>query len=295
MNKMLRIAVTGSGGQLGNELRFIAPHFPEWEFFFFTKVEWDIAIESLNEDHVIKYKPDVVINTAAYTNVERAEDDRENALIANGQAPGYLAHACKKHGALLIHISTDYVFDGTKVNPYHEKDDVHPLNAYGESKLAGERAVDSVSNRYFILRTSWLYGSYGHNFYKTMKRIGLEKQQLSVVNDQIASPTYSRFLAQDILELIRLKLIEHKSIEYGLYHYTQTGEASWFDFAKEIVRVNHINANVDAVSSERFPTKAKRPRYSKLCTDRWMQNTGIAIRTWQEGVQQCADDEHQTG
>ena len=295
MNKMLRIAVTGSGGQLGNELRFLAPHFPEWEFFFFPKVEWDIAIESLNEEQVIKYKPDVVINTAAYTNVERAEDDRENALIANGQAPGYLAHACKKHGALLIHISTDYVFDGTKVNPYHEKDDVHPLNAYGESKLAGERAVDSVSNRYFILRTSWLYGSYGHNFYKTMKRIGLEKQQLSVVNDQIASPTYSRFLAQDILELIRLKLIEHKSIEYGLYHYTQTGEASWFDFAKEIVRVNHINANVDAVSSERFPTKAKRPRYSKLCTDRWMQNTGIAIRTWQEGVQQCAADEHQTG
>jgi dTDP-4-dehydrorhamnose reductase len=295
MNKKLRIAITGSGGQLGNELRFLAPHFPDWEFFFFTKVEWDIAIESLNEEQVMKFKPDAVINAAAYTNVERAEDDGENALISNGLAPGYLAHACKKHGALLIHISTDYVFDGEKRAPYNENDEVHPLNAYGESKLAGERAVDSVSNRYFILRTSWLYGNYGHNFYKTMKRIGLETGRLSVVNDQIASPTYSRFLAQDILELIRLKLIEHKSIECGLYHYTQTGEASWFDFAKEIVRVNHINANVNAVSSERFPTKAKRPHYSKLSTDRWMQNTGIAIRTWQEGVQQCAADEHQAG
>ena len=295
MNNKLRIAVTGVGGQLGNELRFLAPRFAEWDFFFFTKAEWDIAIESLNEEQVIKYKPDVVINAAAYTNVERAEDDRENALIANGQAPGYLAHACKKHGALLIHVSTDYVFDGTKSEPYQEKDDVHPLNAYGESKLAGERAVDSVSNRYFILRTSWLYGNFGHNFYKTMKRLGLETGKLSVVNDQIASPTYSRFLAEDILELIRLKLIEHKPIEYGLYHYTQTGEASWFDFANEIMRVNNINASVEPVSSDRFPTKAKRPHYSKLSTDRWIQNTGIAIRTWQEGVQQCADDEHQTG
>lgn len=291
MNKKLRIAVTGSGGQLGNELRSLASHFPEWEFFFFPKVEWDIAIESLNEEQVMKFKPDAVINAAAYTNVERAEDDSENALIANGLAPGYLAHACKKHGALLIHISTDYVFDGEKRAPYSENDEVHPLNAYGESKLAGERAVDSISNRYFILRTSWLYSNFGHNFYKTMKRLGLEKGQLSVVNDQIASPTYSRFLAQDILELIRLKLIEHKPIEYGLYHYSLTGEASWFDFANEIMRVNNINASVEPVSSERFPTKAKRPQYSKLSTDRWMQNTGIAIRTWQEGVQQCADDE----
>jgi dTDP-4-dehydrorhamnose reductase len=295
MNNTLRIVVTGSGGQLGNELRFLAPHFPEWEFFFFSKSEWDIEIESLNEEQVMKFKPDVVINAAAYTNVERAEEDRPNALIANGMAPGYLAHACKKHGALLIHISTDYVFDGMKSDPYHEKDDVHPLNAYGESKLVGERAVDSASNRYFILRTSWLYGNFGHNFYKTMKRIGLEKQQLSVVNDQIASPTYSRFLAQDILELIRLKLIEHKPIEYGLYHYTQTGEASWFDFANEIMRVNNINASVDPVTSERFPTKAKRPHYSKLSTNRWFQNTGIALRSWQEGVQQCAADESTHG
>jgi len=291
MNNKLRIAVTGSGGQLGNELRFLAPSFPNWEFFFFSKAEWDIAIESLNEEHVLKLKPDVVINAAAYTNVERAEDDQENAMIANGAAPGYLAKACKKNGALFIHVSTDYVFDGKKSVPYEENDDVHPLNVYGKSKLEGERSIDSVGNRYFILRTSWLYGNYGHNFYKTMKRIGLEKGQLSVVNDQIASPTYSRFLAQDILELIRLKLIEHKPIEYGLYHYTQTGEASWFDFAKEIVRVNHINAHVDAVSSERFPTKAKRPQYSKLSTDQWIRNTGIALRSWQEGVQQCADDE----
>jgi dTDP-4-dehydrorhamnose reductase len=140
-----------------------------------------------------------------------------------------------------------------------------------------------------------LYGNFGHNFYKTMKRLALEKQQLSVVNDQIASPTYSGFLAQDILKLIRLKLIEHKPIEYGLYHYTQTGEASWFDFAREIVRVNHIDATVEAVSSERFQTKARRPHYSKLSTERWVRNTGITLLGWQEGVQQCAAAENNQG
>jgi dTDP-4-dehydrorhamnose reductase len=295
MKKQLRIAVTGSNGQLGNEFRFLAPRFPQWEFHFFTKTEWDIAIESLNEDRLNTLKPDAVINAAAYTNVERAEDERENAMMANGHGPGYLAHACKKHGALLIHISTDYVFDGSKREAYSEDDDVHPLNVYGESKLAGERTIDSESNRYFILRTSWLYGTFGHNFYKTMKRLAIEKGRLTVVSDQIASPTYSRLLAEDILQLIQLKLIEHKPIEYGIYHYTQSGEASWFDFANEIVNVNHLNVPVEAVSSERFPTKAKRPMYSKLSTERWVKNTGIQLHTWQEGVQRCANDERNQG
>ena len=286
-NGKLRIAVTGSNGQLGSELRFLAEHQPDMEFLFFSKDEWDIAIESMNEERIATLQPDVVINAAAYTNVEKAEEDAESASAANALGPGYLAATCKKQGVLPIHISTDYVFDGTQREPYTEEDTVHPLNVYGRSKLQGERAIDSVTDRYFILRTSWLYSTYGHNFFKTMVRLGRERGALTVVNDQIASPTYARFLAEDILHLIRKKLIEHAPIPYGVYHYTQQGEASWFDFAKEILSTYRIEASVDPVDSNHFPTKAKRPSYSKLSTTKWEHNTGIALRTWQEGVYGC--------
>ena len=286
-NGKLRIAVTGSNGQLGSELRFLAEHQPDMEFLFFSKDEWDIAIESMNEERIATLQPDVVINAAAYTNVEKAEEDAEGASAANALGPGYLAATCKKQGVLPIHISTDYVFDGTQREPYTEEDTVHPLNVYGQSKLQGERAIDAVTDRYFILRTSWLYSTYGHNFFKTMVRLGRERGALTVVNDQIASPTYARFLAEDILHLVRKKLIEHAPIPYGVYHYTQLGEASWFDFAKEIISAYRIEASVDPVDSARFPTKAKRPSYSKLSTTKWEHNTGIALRTWQEGVYGC--------
>ena len=283
----LRIAVTGSNGQLGSELRFLAERQPDMEFLFFSKAEWDIAIESMNEERISMLHLDAVINAAAYTNVEKAEEDSESALAANALGPGYLAATCKKHGVLPIHISTDYVFDGSQRAPYTEEDTVHPLNIYGASKLQGERTIDAVTDRYFILRTSWLYSTYGHNFFKTMVRLGRERGALTVVNDQIASPTYARFLAEDILHLIRKKLIEHAPIPYGVYHYTQLGEASWFDFAKEIILSHRIEASVDPVDSNRFPTKAKRPSYSKLSTTKWEQNTGISLHTWQEGVHAC--------
>jgi dTDP-4-dehydrorhamnose reductase len=287
----LRIAVTGSNGQLGRELSFLAARQEDMEFHFFSKAEWDIAIESMNEERIVSIKPDVVINAAAYTNVEKAEDDIENAMAANALGPGYLAAACKKHGALPIHISTDYVFDGNKRMPYTEEDSVHPINAYGRSKLQGERAIDAVTDRYFILRTSWLYSTYGHNFFKTMVRLGLERGALTVVHDQIASPTYARFLAEDILELIRLKLQEHRPIPFGIYHYTQRGEASWYEFAKEIITANEIAASVEPVASSNFPTKAERPVYSKLSTSLWEHATGIRMRTWQEGVAACTQAE----
>ncbi|MFM9003932.1 MAG: dTDP-4-dehydrorhamnose reductase [Flavobacteriales bacterium] len=280
----IRIAVTGANGQLGQELRALEKAHSEFEFHFFAKADWDIAIESVNETMVAALRPAVVINAGAYTNVEKAEEDSQSAMEVNALGPGYLASACKAHGALLIHISTDYVFDGKKTTPYSEEDEVHPLNKYGYSKLAGERAIDAAGDRYFILRTSWLYSSFGHNFYKTMLRLALEKGSLSVVNDQVASPTYAAFLAADILQLFSLRLIEQRSVPYGIYHYTQSGEASWYDFAKEILRVHGIEIPIEAVDSKRFPTKAVRPAYSKLSTERWEKNTGIAIRTWQEGV-----------
>jgi dTDP-4-dehydrorhamnose reductase len=290
VHEKLRVAVTGANGQLGMELRRLAHSAQDMTFYFFSKAEWDIAIESLNEERLTELKPDVVINAGAYTNVEKAEEDTENAIAANSLGPGYLATACKKHRALPIHISTDYVFDGTKQEAYNEEDMVHPLNEYGRSKLGGERSIDAATDRYFILRTSWLYSNYGHNFFKTMVRLGKEKGSLSVVNDQKASPTYARFLAEDILKLIRLKLADHQPIPYGIYHYTQQGEASWFDFAREIMNAMKIDAKVDPVDSNRFPTKAKRPAYSKLSTRKWEEATGLPTRTWQEGVHACAED-----
>jgi dTDP-4-dehydrorhamnose reductase len=284
----LRIAVTGANGQLGHELKQVSLAHPEIEFLFFTRNEWDIAIESLNEERISEIKPDAVINAAAYTNVEKAEDETENADATNALGPKFLAASCKRHGVLPVHISTDYVFDGNAHEPYTEENEVHPLNAYGRSKLEGERAIDALTDRYYILRTSWLYSNYGHNFFKTMVRLGNEKGFLTVVNDQKASPTYARFLAEDIVKLIQLKLIDHQPIPYGIYHYTQLGEASWFDFAKEIMHAMKIDATVEPVSSNNFPTKAKRPSYSKLSTDKWEKLTGIAPRSWEEGVHACA-------
>jgi dTDP-4-dehydrorhamnose reductase len=153
--------------------------------------------------------------------------------------------------------------------------------------LNGERAIDAVTNRYYIIRTSWLYSRHGHNFYKTMLRLASEREFLSVVDDQIASPTYAKFLAEDLLHLIRLKIQEHKQIPYGIYHYTQRGETSWCGFAQEIMRVNEMSTAVQAVNSDQFPTKAKRPRYSKLCTNKWEKHVAIALRSWQAGVAAC--------
>lgn len=286
----VRIAVTGANGQLGQELRALEKSHPEFEFHFFTKAHWDIAVESLNDSMIADLRPDAVINAGAYTNVEKAEEDAESAMAANALGPGYLSAACKAHGALLIHISTDYVFDGKKTTPYTEEDTVQPLNEYGKSKLQGERAIDANCDRYFILRTSWLYSRFGHNFYKTMLRLAHEKGSLSVVSDQVASPTYAAFLASDILELIHLRLIDRRPIPYGIYHYTQSGEASWYDFASEIIHANSIDIPIEAVDSLRFPTKAIRPAYSKLSTERWEKNTGICIQPWQAGVKAIANE-----
>jgi dTDP-4-dehydrorhamnose reductase len=285
--KKLRIAVTGANGQLGLELKQVSLEHPDMEFLFFTRNEWDIAIESLNEERISEIKPDAVINAAAYTNVEKAEEDHEGADASNNLGVGYLAKACKSSQALLVHVSTDYVFDGQKTTPYSEFDEVNPINYYGLSKLQGERAIDAVSNRYFILRTSWLYSSFGHNFFKTMLRLAHEKGALSVVSDQVASPTYARYLAEDIITLLKHRLMEEKPIPYGIYHYTQLGEASWYDFAKEIMKANHLDIPVTPVNSAQFPTKAKRPAYSKLDTQRWEFNTRISLRSWQEGVLAC--------
>jgi len=286
------IIVTGANGQLGHEFRVLEKDFPEMRFMFVAKLDLDIAVESWVMEFITRHKPAGVVNCAAYTNVETAEDDPESAALANTYAPGFLASACRSNNALLVHFSTDYVFDGEKKESYVETDAVNPLNVYGNTKLEGERIVDAKMERHLTIRTSWLYSTFGHNFFRTMLRLGHENGDLKVVDDQLASPTYARDLAADVLMVLKKIVVNEEPFEYGLYHYAQHGEASWYDFAKKIMSESGTNAKVNAVKSDAFPTKAKRPSYSKLDVTKWTQNIGPIMHNWEEGVNACIADMH---
>lgn len=281
------ILITGANGQLGREFRDLEKTRSEFRFLFADKADLDVTVQSWVHKYLDQHKPDVVINCAAYTNVERAEDEPELASAGNALAAGYLAEACHAGGTLLVHISTDYVFNGRKNEPYTEQDPVEPLNNYGRSKLAGERLIDEKTERYYTLRTSWLYSTHGHNFYKTMLRLAHEKGELRVVNDQFASPTYAGALAEDVLSLLHKVMIERHPVPFGLYHYTHEGTASWFEFAGEIMKQSGLAVPVHPVSTSAYPVKAIRPAYSKLDITKWRSFTGIAVKNWKEALADC--------
>jgi dTDP-4-dehydrorhamnose reductase len=285
----IKIAVTGASGQLGQDFQAIAEQYPELEFNFYSRHDLDVTNEKACLEILTNLRPDFIINAAAYTNVEKAEDDKEGNQAGNEMAPLYLARTAKSINATLIHISTDYVFDGKKEEPLDESAAVNPLNEYGLAKLKGEKNVLDSGAKVYVIRTSWLYSSFGNNFMKTMIRLANEKGELNVVNDQFASPTYARSLAHAISRMI-VRLNSGQLIETGLYHYSQHGVASWFDFAKEIVNVYQLNVPVYPVDSNRFPTKAIRPKYSKLAADKFEKNTGIELLSWQEGLVLCKKD-----
>lgn len=284
------ILVTGANGQLGREFKSIHSSFPEFQFILADKLELDVTVESWVMEFLVKHRPAAVINCAAYTNVERAEDESEFAMQTNSYGPGFLANACAAIEALLIHVSTDYVFDGTQKTPYTETDETQPLNVYGESKLEGERLIEEKIDRHIIIRTSWLYSTFGHNFFKTMIRLAKEKGELNVVNDQKSSPTYAGNLANDILILLKKALIEEQPVPYGIYHYAQEGEATWFDFASEIVNQLGLQVPVNPVDSAAHPVKAIRPPYSKLDNTKWNKQIAITGHHWKEGLSQCAEE-----
>ncbi len=288
----IKILVTGSNGQLGCEFQAISLAYPSFQFVFASKADIDIRLEKHLHEKLAELKPEAIINCAAYTNVECAQDEAEEARNGNALAIKYLAEACNEHDILLIHFSTDYVFDGAKKTPYTEEDSVNPLNVYGESKLEGERILDENLDRYFILRASWLYSTYGHNFYKTMLRLAKEHNELQVVNDQLASPTYARSLACDVMLLLEKALIKKESLEYGLFHYSENGEASWHEFASEIMKLHGLVIPIHAVESKNFPTKAIRPAYSKLDNTKFEKLIGRKIQTWQEGLKACVKNEY---
>lgn len=287
INNHLKILVTGANGQLGRCLRDVAVHYPEHEFFFKTSTDLDITLEEQITCLFDKQKFDYCINCAAYTAVDKAETDNKKAYLLNADAVKYLAKACKLQNTILIHISTDFVFDGSKTTPYKEVDVPNPINVYGASKLKGEEFVRDILDQYFIIRTSWVYSEYGHNFVKTMLRLGAERDEIGVVNDQFGSPTY----AGDLAEVI-MRIIITKSKKYGLYHYSSEGEISWFDFAKAIFELNGVDIKVIPISSKAYPTPAKRPIFSVLEKVKIKDLLSYDIKSWQLSLKKYYDKEN---
>lgn len=274
--------VTGANGQLGKELKAIAPRFPEFEFIFLSREDMPIHHFELVRNTMRIYKPDYLINCAAYTAVDRAETEPDLAFLVNGEAVGVLAQVCQETACRFIHISTDYVFDGTGTQPYREEDAIHPQNVYGASKLEGEKRAIAADPDVVIIRTSWVYSPFGKNFVKTMIRLMEEKPEISVVNDQVGSPTYAHDLAIAILQIIRFARWTP-----GIYHYSNDGAISWYEFAVEIGKQLNSQCRIHAIPTSQFPTPARRPAYSVLDKTRISQTYGIRPLPWKKSLQDC--------
>lgn len=278
------ILVTGSNGQLGSELKELASVYSQFQFVFLNREQLSIADQSSFENFLDQYNPSYLINCAAYTAVDKAESEKELANEINGTAVGILAAACKQYRTKLIHISTDYVFNGNASSPLKETDEVNPVNAYGASKLLGEKLAVENNPESIIIRTSWVYSFYGKNFVKTMMRLMNEKENIGVVNDQVGSPTYAADLAEAIMQII-----SSGEWQPGIYNYSNEGIISWFDFANEIKRLIGSSCMVNPLTTEQFPTPAKRPKYSVLDKTKIQQTFSIQLKDWKESLKICID------
>lgn len=274
------ILITGSNGQLGSEIRVLSEN-SNYHFFFTDVVELDITDKTAINKFVSENEIDIVVNCAAYTNVDKAEDDVELADKINHLAVRNLAEVCAERNAQLVHISTDYVFDGTKNFPYVETDPTSALGVYGRTKLDGENAVIHSGCEYLIIRTSWLYSTFGNNFVKTMKRLTYEKESLKVVFDQVGTPTYAGDLAKAILEIIETENYKGNS---GVYHFSNEGVCSWYDFAIEIRDLFGNECDVQPCHSDEFPSKVKRPNFSVLNKTKIKDTFGLKIPHWKEAL-----------
>ena len=283
----MRILLTGKTGQLGWELERTLP--PIGEVIAFGRAELDLADKDQIVSVVRSARPDVIVNAAAYTDVDRAEREPELAHAVNATGVATLAEEAKRAEILLIHYSTDYVFDGTKDEPYVEEDHPNPLNAYGQSKLAGERAVRDIDGAYLILRTSWVYAPRGRNFLLTIRRLLREREELRVVSDQTGAPTSAAALALATRELIIRHGVGVLSDASGLYHMTAGGFTSWHGFATEIARLENIGrpVRIIPITSSEYPTPARRPRNSRLSNEKLLQTFGIVLPHWEACLLDC--------
>ena len=280
----MTILITGCNGQLGSELQLLEKYCPQHTWLNTDVAELDITNQLAVNQFVAQNQVDGIVNCAAYTAVDKAETDKQTATALNTEAPAYLAAAIEKRGGWMIHISTDYVFNGTKHTPYTETDTPCPESVYGSTKLAGEFGVQKFCTRSMIIRTAWLYSPFGNNFVKTMARLGREREELGVVADQVGTPTNARDLAQAIMTIIG------KGITPGIFNFSNEGVCSWYDFAVAIHRLAGIaTCKVRPIHTADYPTPAQRPAFSVLDKTKVKQAYGIDIPHWEESLRECLE------
>ena len=286
LRKMKKILITGANGQLGNEMRVLFDSYPQFEFFPTDIEELDLCNRQAIDDFITENKINYIVNCAAYTAVDKAEDDIDLCYKINVDAVGNLAKAANGR-AKIIHVSTDYAFDGQAKRPYKETDLTNPQSVYGKSKKAGEDTLLENCSNSIIIRTAWLYSSFGSNFVKTMMRLGREKDTLNVVSDQIGTPTYAADLAKAMMDII-VYCEEKQSFPAGIYHYSNEGICSWYDFTLKIHELAGIaTCKVNPITTEQYPTKAKRPMYSVLDKSKIKETFGLEIPEWETSLKKC--------
>ncbi|MCG2417521.1 dTDP-4-dehydrorhamnose reductase [Aequorivita sp. F47161] len=277
---MKKILVTGANGQLGKCIKDAAAEFSDFEFVFVSREELDIENADFLRKYFIKNNFTHCINTAAYTNVEQAESEEEKAFAINAEAVKNLASACKANDVVLLHVSTDYVFDGKRKSPYSETDLTNPINVYGASKLKGENYIQEICEKFFILRTSWLYSQYGHNFLKTILKFAEAGKPLTITTEQTGAPTNANDLAEALLQIIA-----QDSTKYGVYHYSNSGQTTWFGFAQAILQHTGKLKDTNLAKTNQYRTFAARPEYSVLDNAKAQNKLKLKHIDWQESLQ----------
>ena len=280
------VLVTGANGQLGQSIQFIANQYPNIQFIYTDYQELDITNFESCLTVFAKYKPQFCINTAAYTAVDKAESESDKAHLINAVGPENLAKVCKEYNTILLHISTDFIFDGASTQPYLESDIPNPQSVYGQTKLDGELAVQKNWEKHFIIRTSWVYSQFANNFMKTMLRLASERDNLSVVNDQIGTPTNAVDLAE-VLIVIIVSSFKFQVSSFGIYNFSNEGQCSWYDFANEIFHQKGIKIDLKPIPTSAYPTPAKRPAYSVLDKTKIKSTFDIKINDWQTSLRVC--------
>jgi dTDP-4-dehydrorhamnose reductase len=293
----MKILLTGPTGQVGWEL--LRTLMPLGDVVAVSRNQADLADLSSIRSLIQQHKPDVIVNPAAYTAVDKAETEVETAHIVNAIAPGLMAEEAKKQGALLVHYSTDYVFDGSKACHYKEDDITNPINMYGETKLAGEQAIQLLGEDFIILRTSWVYASRGNNFLKTIQRLAAEREELKIVSDQIGAPTWARLIAEVTAHVVKQAMAERQEHAFtsGTYHLTSAGETSWHGFARQIVDfiqeqglISLKNKAIIPIPTTDYPLPAKRPANSRLSCNRLEQQFGLTLPSWDNALRLCMQE-----
>jgi dTDP-4-dehydrorhamnose reductase len=282
------VLVTGANGQLGQSIQFIANKYPKIQFVYTDFQEMDITNIESCQAVFSEHKPQFCINTAAYTAVDKAESESEKAHLINAVGAENLAKVCKEFDTILLHISTDFIFDGISTKPYLETDTPNPQSVYGQTKLDGELAIQKTWEKHFIVRTSWVYSQFANNFMKTMLRLALERDSLSVVSDQIGTPTNAVDLAEVLLSIIQSPITDHPS-SFGVYNFSNEDQCSWYDFANEIFQQKGISIDLNPIPTSAYPTPAKRPAFSVLNKSKIKTTFPIAITDWKTSLKKCLE------